>query len=228
MPSHLLDPLGFRLDGRPFYGFSGAAGDDDEGGGDTDSDDDDADGDGATEKDPVEVLESTLTKVRQERKAERDEFRPYKAALRELGVQSPEQLKELLSKGSGAGASGSGKQEQVDVEAIRTQARQEAALEANRDLALARVEAAAKGMFADPDDAVSFLKGSVDDLLGRDGKPDRNAIKRELDDLLASKPHWGVQQQGDLSFEGGARAPASGKPSMDTFIRTKSREKRGG
>jgi hypothetical protein len=211
----LFDPLGFRLDGRPFWGFSGAEGDDDGGDGD----------DAAAEKDPVKVLESTLSKVRQERKQVQDEFRPWKAAFRELGIDSPDRLKDLLG---GAGASGgTGKQEQVDVEAIRKQARDEIRLESNRDLALAKVEAAAKGMFADPDDAVAFFKGSVDDLLGRDGKPDKNVIKRELDGLLAAKPHWGVGKQEDMSFDGGARTPATAPKTMDTFLRQASRNKRG-
>jgi hypothetical protein len=218
MPLPLLDPLGFRLDGRPFWGFSGAEGDDD-GGGDPEPDDDVDVDDG---KDPVKALKATLQKVTDERRAVRDEFRPWKAAFRELGIDSPDKLKDLL------GASGtSGKQEPVDVEKIREAARSEVRLEANRDLALAKVEAAAKGMFADPDDAVSFLKGSVDDLLGRDGRPDKNAIKRELDDLLAAKPHWGVGKQEDMSFDGGARTPATAPKTMDTFLRQASRNKRG-
>ncbi len=226
----LSNPLGFRLDGRPFWGFSGAEDDEDKNGGGSDTDDDDdADDsdDDKPEKDPVKRLEKTLAVVREERKAARDEFRPYKAALRELGIQTPDQLKELLTKGSGAGASGSGKQDQVDVEKVREEARAEVRLEANRDLALAKVEAAAKGLFADPDDAVSHLRGNVDDLLGRDGKPDKNAIKRELDDLLAAKPHWGVGRQEDIGFDGGARQSGGGKQTMDSFLRQKSRERRG-
>lgn len=225
MSPFLLDPIGFRLDGRPFYGFSGAEGEDDKGGEDPDDVDENDDDE---EKDPVKKLQNTLAKVSSERKEARDAFRPYKAALRELGIQSPEQLKELLGKGSGAGASGTGKQEPVDLDKVRADARAEVQLEANRDLALAKVEAAAKGMFEDPDDAVSFLKGSVDDLLGRDGKPDKNAIKRELDDLLASKPHWGVKKGESMGFDGGARQAAGGKQGMDDFIRGASRAKRGG
>lgn len=214
-----FDVLGFRLDGRPFYGFSGADGEDGGGGDDSDSDDGE---DAGAEKNPVKVLETTLTKVRAERKAVQDELRPVKAVLRELGIDSPEALRAALTKGSG-------KQDQpVDIEKVREDARNEIRLEANRDLALAKVEAAAKGMFADPDDAVDHLRRNVDDLLGRDGKPDRNAIKRELDDLLAAKPHWGVTERKDVSFDGGARQPGGAEQGMDSWLRDKARQKRGG
>lgn len=225
MPDFPYLPLGYRCDGRPIFGFQGGDG---EGDGDGGSDSDgDGDGGGTAETDPVKRLESTLAKVITERKEVRDEFRPWKAALRELGVQNPDQLKEMLGKGSGSGAPGTGKQEPVDIEAVRKQARDEIRLEANRDVALAQVEAAAKGMFADPEDAVSHLRGSVDDLLGRDGKPDKKAIERELGDLLAAKPHWGVVKDGPASFDGGARQAAGGKQTMDSWLRDRSRQKRG-
>lgn len=223
MSTSPLEPLGFRLDGRPFWGFSGADGEDGGDGGDSDSSDGGTgDGDGGAEKDPVKVLESTLTKVRQERKAVQDEFRPYKAALRELGIQNPDQLKELLTKGSGSAS-----EKPVDIEAIRETERKKIQLETNREIALAKVEAQAKGMFQDPDDAVNHLRGNVDDLLGRDGRPDPKAIERELGDLLAAKPHWGVKQQGEMDFDGGARQSAGGAQSMDDFLRKTSRNRRG-
>jgi len=214
-----FDVLGFRLDGRPFYGFSGADGEDDKDG--EDSDDDDGD-EPKVEPDPLKRTQATLDKVIKERKEIRDEYRPVKQVLRELGIDSPEALRAALTKGSG-------KQDQpVDIERVREDARQEIRLEANRDLALAKVEAAAKGMFADPDDAVDHLRRNVDDLLGRDGKPDKSAIKRELDDLLAAKPHWGVTERKDVSFDGGARQPGGAKQGMDSWLRDKARQKRGG
>jgi hypothetical protein len=142
--------------------------------------------------------------------------------LRELGIQSPDQLKELLTKGSGGTSD-----KPVDVEAIRKTEREAIQLETNREIALAKVEAKAKGMFQDPDDAVNHLRGNVDDLLGRDGKPDPKAIERELGDLLAAKPHWGVKQQGEMDFDGGARQTAGGAQSMDEFLRKTSRNRRG-
>lgn len=220
MSSFLLDPIGFRLDGRPFYGFSGAEGDD--GGGDDDKDSDggnDEDDKPDTETDPVKRLESTLAKVRQERREVQDELRSYKSVVRGAGLAGPDALKDVLTKTT--------KDSPVDVEKIREAARNEARLDANREVALAKVEAAAKGRFADPNDAVDFVRKSVDDLLGRDGKPDSKLIERELDDLLAAKPHWGVGKQQDMSFDGGARSSAGGEKSMDEFLRSTSRRKRG-
>jgi hypothetical protein len=221
MSTSLIDPLGFRLDGRPFWGFSGAEGEDTGDGGDSDSGDTDSGGD--TETDPVKKLEAKYETAAKERKQARDELRPWKAALRELGIQDPGQLKELLTKGSGAGA-----QEQVDVEKIRETERAAVRLESNREIALAKVEAKAKGMFADPSDAVDYLRKNVDDLLDRDGKPDPKSIERELGDLLEAKPHWGVSKQEDMDFDGGVRQTAGGKQSMDDFLRKTSRTKRGG
>lgn len=221
MPDFLYLPLGYRCDGRPIFGFSGGDG---EGDGDGDEGDGDGGGGAAPAADSVEGLRSTLAKVVSERKEVRDEYRPWKAALRELGVQSPDQLKELLVKNSGGA---SGKPDTIDIEAERAKVRAEVSLEANRDIALAQVEAMAKGTFADPDDAVSHLRKSVDDLLGRDGKPDKKAIERELSDLLAAKPHWGVTKNGPASFDGGARETSGGKVTMDGWLRQRSREKRG-
>lgn len=227
MNPFLLDPLGFRLDGRPFWGFLGGDGETGGGGEDSDADDDDdADGDdGKDEKDPVKTLKSTLEKVTAERRAVRDEYRPVKAVLRELGIDSPEALRAALTKGAGAGK---GDDKPVDVDKIREQAKAEATLEANRELALARVETLASSMFEDPDDAVDHLRRNVDDLLGRDGKPSKDAIKRELDDLLAAKPHWGKAKQGDIGFDGGARQSGGTPKGMDGFLRQVSRAKRGG
>jgi len=219
MSSFLLDPIGFRLDGRPFYGFSGAEGEND-GGGDEDNPDDDGD-EPKVETDPLKRTQATLDKVIKERREARDELRPVKAVLRELGIDSPEALRAALTKSSG-------KQDtQVDAEKIRAEERAAARLEANRDVALAKVEAAAKGKFADPSDAVDFVRKNVDDLLGRDGKPDPKLIERELDDLLAAKPHWGVGTKEDLSFDGGARQSGGAPKSMDAWLRDKSRSRRG-
>lgn len=226
MNPFLFDPLGFRLDGRPFWATFGGDGETGGGGEDSDSDDDDADGDDdKDEKDPVKTLKSTLEKVTAERRAVRDEYRPVKAVLRELGIDSPEALRAALTKGAGAGKGG---EQQVDVEKIRQEAKTEATLEANRELALARVETLASSMFEDPDDAVDHLRKNVDDLLGRDGKPSKDAIKRELEDLLTAKPHWGKAKQGDIDFDGGARQSGGAPKGMDGFLRQVSRAKRGG
>jgi antitoxin component of RelBE/YafQ-DinJ toxin-antitoxin module len=217
MSSFLLDPIGFRLDGRPFYGFSGAEGEAD---GKEDDPDDDGD-EPKVETDPLKRTQATLQKVTDERRAIRDEYRPVKAVLRELGIDTPEALRAALTKTSGK------QEQQVDVEKVKAEAKAEATLESNRELALAKVEVAAKGLFADPDDAVDHLRKNVDDLLGRDGKPDKTAIKRELDDLLAAKPHWGAGTKEDLSFDGGARQTGGAPKGMDAWLRDKSRGRRG-
>lgn len=218
MSSFLLDPIGFRLDGRPFYGFSGAEGETDP----KEGDDPDDDGDEPkVETDPLKRTQATLQKVTDERRAIRDEYRPVKAVLRELGIDSPEALRAALTKST------SKSEPQVDAEKIREEIRAETRLEANREIALARVEAKAKGMFADPSDAVDYVRKNVDDLLGRDGKPDSKLIERELDDLLAAKPHWGVGTKEDLSFDGGARQTGGAPKSMDSWLRDTSRRKRG-
>lgn len=225
MNPFLLDPLGFRCDGRPFWAAFGGDGETGGGGEDSDSDDDDADGDDdKDEKDPVTTLKATLQKVTDERREVRNELRPLKAVLRELGIDSPDALRAALTKGAGADKGGD---KQVDVDKIREQAKAEATLEANRELALARVETLASSMFEDPDDAVDHLRKNVDDLLGRDGKPSKDAIKRELDDLLAAKPHWGKAKQGDIGFDGGARQSGGTPKGMDGFLRQVSARKRG-
>lgn len=228
MTTFLYLPLGFRCDGSPFWASFGGDGEDDKGGGGSDSnsadaDDSDDDGDDEDEKDPVKRLEKTLKVVREERKAARDEFRPFKAALRELGIDSPDALKAALTKGAGA----KGGNSDVDLEKVREDARKEARQEANRDLALAKVEALATGVFADPDDAVTRLSKRVDDLLDRDGKPDPKAIKAELAELLEEKPHWGVKKQGEIGFDGGARQSGGGKKDMNSFLRDAAARKRG-
>lgn len=203
-----FSPLGFRADGRPFYGFAGAG-----------EDEEDQDVEQGQEESGSEQtrLEATLKKVSDERRAVRDEFRPWKAAIRELGIESPDALREALKGGK----------PQFDQNKIREEERAAARLEANRDVAIAKVEAAAKGRFADPADAVDYVRKNVDDLLGKDGKPDQKAIDRELEELLAAKPHWGLKPAGSVGFDGGARQSAGSPPKMDDWLRKESDRKRG-
>lgn len=220
----LADPLGFRADGRPFWAFWGGGGEAEEKDTDLDTDSDsDEEKEKDEETDPLKRARSTIEKISAERKAIRDEYRPFKAALRELGIESPEALKAALTKG----AKSSGGNSDVDIEKVREDARREARQEANRDLALAKVEALATGIFADPEDAVARLGKNVDDLLGRDGKPDSKAIKSELADLLEEKPHWGIAKRGEIDFDGGPRQSGGSKQSMDSFLRQASARKRG-
>lgn len=66
--------------------------------------------------------------------------------------------------------------------------------------AKSKVEALAAGTFADPDDAIAARDWS--EFIGEDGTVDTDAIRTELDDLLARKPHWAK------SPESKARPPA--------------------
>ncbi len=91
-----------------------------------------------------------------------------------------------------------------DLEAVRKQARHEAAAELLRDRVLDKIEAKAARLFADPEDAVALLGRKADDFID-DGKVDADAITEALADLLKRKPHLGLAAQGGgRRFEGGA------------------------
>jgi hypothetical protein len=64
---------------------------------------------------------------------------------------------------------------------------EERATSATRLAVAARVEAAATGRFADPQDAIDALGG---DFLDDTGQIDAAAIEQALTDLLTRKPHW--------------------------------------
>jgi hypothetical protein len=228
MSIELVYPLGFRLDGRPIWGMSGAEGEDGgEGDGDGKDDDKDADGKDADEpKTEIERLRKSIAAEREATKAARTEARAYKVAMREAGVTSLEALKEILStKGKGAG-SASGDQ-QIDLAKITKEAESKATTQANRMIALAKVEARAAGIFEDPDDVVAYFRDQADDFVGDDGRPDVKHIDRELLVLADLKRHWVKKKEGGTDFELGARQTATGKPSMDNFLRSASRNKRG-
>lgn len=232
----LADPLGFRSDGRPFWGFLGGAPDDGAGGGDSNSDKDgddgdDSDGDDEDEKDPVKKLERSLAAARADAKKARDELRPFKTVLRSSGIHSADDLSSRLSSGSTGGSSKDGNQQDkpVDVEAIRKEAKAEARREASKGIVLAKIEARATGKFADPEDAVAALTGRWDDFLDTKGDVDARDIDHALSDLLARKPHFKVPSGDKLpGFDGGARGSAAGgKATMDSWLRDESARKRG-
>jgi hypothetical protein len=226
MSIELVYPLGFRLDGRPIWGMSGAEGDGDGGGDDDgDKDADDKDADDKPETDLAKV-QKALAAEREAHKAARAEARGYKVAMREAGVTSLDALKDILStKGKGNG-SASGDQ-QIDLAKITKEAESKATTQANRMIALAKVEARAAGIFEDPDDVVAYFRDQADDFVGDDGRPDVKHIDRELRVLADLKRHWVKKKEGDTDFELGARQTATGKPSMDNFLRSASRNKRG-
>jgi flagellar motor switch protein FliG len=87
----LLYPLGFRIDGRPFWGYSGAEGEG-EGG-----DDDKGDDPGEKPEDEPETdlakVQKALAAEREAHKASRAEARGYKTVLRDAGVTGLDALK---------------------------------------------------------------------------------------------------------------------------------------
>lgn len=230
MPQFLLEPLGFREDGRPFWALSGAEDDDDKG--DGDDKDDDADKGDADEKDPVKKLQKALNEERQNVKAARDELRGYKVATREVGITGLDQLKEHLAKGaSSAGKPAGDQQPSVDLAKITKDAETKASAKYSRELALSKVEALATKQFLDPSDVVSYFRDSADDFVGDDGKPDAKHIARELESLKVAKPHWVAPSAGtgkSTDFELGARKGATAPKSFDAELRRISALKRGG
>lgn len=234
MSHHLDAPLGFRTDGRPFWLFFGSAPEDGDGGagdgdnGDGDGDtggDNDGDGKPPVEADPVKKATAPLLS---DLKRVRGEYRPIKQVLNDLGISTPEQLREALTgKSNGKPGKGDSGGEQVDVEKIRTEAKAEATREANRRVALSKIEARSTGKFADPEDAVNALTGEVDDFINADGTIDVKGIDSELERLLTRKPHFGIPTEGTLNFDGGARRTATAPAKMDDFLRNDSRRKRG-
>lgn len=220
----LLHPLGFRIDGRPIWGYSGAEGEG-EGG------DDDKGGDPGEK--PEDEPETDLAKVqkalaaeREAHKASRAEARGYRTVLRDAGVTGLDALKDILSaKGKGTGASGD---QTIDISKITREAESKATRAAQNMIALAKIEVrASMKAFADPDDVVAHFRDNAEDFVGDDGKPDVKHIDRELETLAAKKPHWVKKEGPATDFDLGARGTASGKASMDDFLRSASRNKRG-
>jgi hypothetical protein len=103
-----------------------------------------------------------------------------------------------------------------DLEALRAQARAEAAAESLRDRTLDKLEAKAARQFSNPEDARVFLAGKVDDFI--DGTTiDVEAISDALSDLLKERPYLGVTQGDAKRFQGTADAGAkasAGKPQL--------------
>lgn len=91
--------------------------------------------------------------------------------------------------------------EEVALEAARNEARTEATTAANLKLAKSALRLAAKGVLADPADAIAFIDASqfeVDD----EGDVDPDALKDAIDELLAKKPHLAAGKAN--RFDGGA------------------------
>jgi hypothetical protein len=102
----------------------------------------------------------------------------------------------------------------VDVDAIRKQARDEAATEALKDRVIDKIEAKAR-KFADSEDAAAILLRShtVDDFID-DGKVDATAITEALDELAEAKPHLVAKGAQSAGFDTG-RGRKSAKAQLD-------------
>ncbi len=100
--------------------------------------------------------------------------------------------------------------DEVALDAARAEARIEATTAANLKLAKSALRLAAKGVLADPADAIAFIDASqfeVDD----EGDVDADALNDAITELLTRKPHLAADKQ--TRFDGAADQGAKGKNS---------------
>lgn len=115
---------------------------------------------------------------------------------------------------------GSMSEQEKAVEQARREAKAEASTAFNVRLVQAEVRAVAAGKLTDPEDAIRFLDldgFAVDD----DGKVDKKAVTKALDDLVKAKPYLAAsatRPTGDA--DQGARGSSAGSTSpMNDLIR---------
>jgi hypothetical protein len=192
-----LQAVGFTRRGQVMWPVLGASPDDDsDGDDDDDSDDGDPGADGDDDKgegdtdDLRDAGKKALDAMKGQRNKARTALRPWTALAREHGVNTPDELRNLLKGKKPDGG------DTPDPEQIRREARAEADREVARDRVFDKIEAKAGGRFADPADAAALLlrEGAVDDFL--DGtKVDADAISEALDELLERKPYLAAGKQ---------------------------------
>lgn len=161
---------------------AGAAGDDDSDDDDDDSEDDDSDSEGDDDSDSedendVEKVRAALAKERADRRDADKRARKAERRVAELDKAAKTKPKDKPE------------DDGVDVEARIQAARDEERQAHRREMVAARVEALAGGLLADPTDAPLHLAEDLDDLVDDRGRPDRDAIRRAIKDLLEDKPH---------------------------------------
>lgn len=208
--SDVRAPFGWRLDGRPIWGYSGAAdGDGDDGTGDGgDEDDVDGDGDGGDGDDDVTRLTKSIEAERKATKTAKDGLRPFVRLCRDLGIKDADALRELVTKSKGQTS-------EADERVAKERA--EVLSKANSRIVKSEIKAAAANLFADPTDAVKFL--DLDDYeVDEDGNVDEKAIARDLKSLLRDKPHLAKKGR-EPGFEPGSRRTPEGAPDMSARIR---------
>lgn len=94
-----------------------------------------------------------------------------------------------------------GKEKEYAAEQERRKVEKDALSKANQRILKAEIRAAAKGVLADPTDALTFIDLSSFEV-GDDGDVDAQAITDAIDNLIKSKPY--LAAQGERRFQGGA------------------------
>ena len=98
-------------------------------------------------------------------------------------------------------AKAEGKEKEYAAEQERRKVEMEALSKVNQRILKAEIKAAAKGILADPTDALTFIDLSPFEV-GDDGEVDAQAITAAIDNLIKSKPY--LAAQGERRFQGGA------------------------
>lgn len=109
----------------------------------------------------------------------------------------------------------------VDTDAIRAQAVQEANAKVAERIIRTEVKAAAKGLIADPNDALAFIDLSQFDV-SDDGSVDETDITDAIKDLLEKKPYLAAQvKRFQDSADGGSRNDsAKREPTLNDLFRS--------
>lgn len=98
--------------------------------------------------------------------------------------------------------------EEQAIEKARAEARAEATKAADVRIVKTELRLAAKGVLADPADAIAFI--NLDDFtVGDDGEVDSDALNDAITELIERKPHLAAGKP--ARFEGGADQGASNK-----------------
>lgn len=109
----------------------------------------------------------------------------------------------------------------VDTDAIRAQAVQEANAKVAERIIRTEVKAAAKGLIADPNDALAFIDLSQFDV-SEDGSVDETDITDAINGLLEKKPYLAAQaKRFQDSADGGSRNDsAKREPNLNDLFRS--------
>lgn len=129
--------------------------------------------DGADETKLGDAGKQALDRMKAERNAAKAEAKAHKAELEQL--RSAAALKDKPA-------------DEQAIETARSEARAEATKAANTRIVKSELRLAAKGVLADPADALAFI--NLDDFdVNDDGDVDADALNEAIADLLTRKPH---------------------------------------